>query len=159
MFESYFQASILRASSLQRHYALQDPLILEISHHINILQTKVAAYVGRQAVVDSFCSSVKMSRGGQVFVVHGVSGCGKTSFLAKVASSLYCDQSLLVVRFLGTSPQSSNMRAVLESVCQQIQHLYGSDLKIPSTYKVFFPSHLLFAHFRNLSVHFPLFLL
>ncbi len=59
-------------------------------------------------------------------IIHGKSGYGKTSLVSKIAvlaqsKLLSLNKSpLLVVRFCGTSAQSSTSRALMESICQHI---------------------------------------
>lgn len=61
-------------------------------------------------------------------VLYGEGGCGKTSLLAKSAS--LCiewfkgDRPLTIVRFLGTTPDSSALTPTLISICQQVRGRY-----------------------------------
>ncbi|XP_060069536.1 uncharacterized protein LOC132549607 [Ylistrum balloti] len=59
-------------------------------------------------------------------VVYGHSGSGKTSVMAKVAelSKTWFPNSVQIVRFLGTSANSSSIRDVLLGICFQIWMLY-----------------------------------
>lgn len=66
----------------------------------------------------------------QPLVLWGEGGCGKSSMLAKIASdstswfsSKHCTP-IRLVRFLGTTPDSSSIGPLLRSVCQQISLLY-----------------------------------
>ena len=64
----------------------------------------------------------------QVLVVHGESGVGKTSFMAKVASSVHQwvsglasgIKTALVPRFVGVTPNCSSIQQLLYSVCHQV---------------------------------------
>ena len=74
----------------------------------------------------------------QPLVLWGEGGCGKSSMLAKIAaesttwfSSRPCTP-IRLVRFLGTTPDSSSIGPLLRSVCQQISLLYQvTDTNIP----------------------------
>lgn len=58
-------------------------------------------------------------------VLYGEGGCGKTSLLAKSAS--LCTEwfkgarPLTIIRFLGTTPDSSALTPTLISICQQVK--------------------------------------
>ena len=62
-------------------------------------------------------------------VIHGQSGCGKTSVVSMAAKEVWnCfSQSNIVIRYIGTTPNSSQVRLLLYSVCQQICFIYGRD--------------------------------
>lgn len=57
-------------------------------------------------------------------VLYGEGGCGKTSLLAKSASLsiewFKGSKPLNIVRFLGTTPDSSALTPTLISICQQV---------------------------------------
>lgn len=58
-------------------------------------------------------------------VLYGEGGCGKTSLLAKSAgltsSSWLMDKKpISIIRFLGTTPDSSALTPTLISICQQV---------------------------------------
>lgn len=60
-------------------------------------------------------------------IIHGESGSGKTALMAQTAksSSSWIPKSVLIVRYLGTSPMSSSIREVLFSICRQIWNIYN----------------------------------
>ncbi|CAF4731675.1 unnamed protein product [Rotaria sp. Silwood1] len=66
----------------------------------------------------------------QPLVLWGEGGCGKSSMLAKIVSeskSWFASKNcslIRLVRFLGTTPDSSSIGPLLRSVCQQISILY-----------------------------------
>lgn len=58
-------------------------------------------------------------------VLYGEGGCGKTSLLAKSVelsnNTWFKEQKpISIVRFLGTTPDSSTLIPILISVCQQV---------------------------------------
>jgi len=64
-------------------------------------------------------------------ILFGEGGCGKTSLLAKAAGLSYstwfnktATKPLCVIRFLGTTPDSSTLTPALISICQQISYNY-----------------------------------
>lgn len=61
-------------------------------------------------------------------VIYGVSGSGKTALMCKAFELLRQSAStdghhVLVLRLLGTSPQSSEIHDVLKSICYQVGSL------------------------------------
>lgn len=109
----------------------EDSLVEEILQHALFCQKKGLACQGR----DEFLQSVKKSlldyRNQRVVILHGESGCGKTSVMAKIAVEIKKwleDESVIVVlRFIGTSPASSSVRLLLRSVCQQLYKVSEND--------------------------------
>ena len=62
-------------------------------------------------------------------VLYGEGGCGKTSLLAKSAglsssSWLVGIKPINIIRFLGTTPDSSALTPTLISVCQQVTKIF-----------------------------------
>ena len=61
------------------------------------------------------------------FVLYGAGGSGKTAMLSKIASKslqewLQPSKPLLIVRYLGTTPDSSSLGPLLFSICQQLSY-------------------------------------
>ncbi len=67
-------------------------------------------------------------------VLHGEGGCGKTSLLAKAASMstewLPNGKPVLILRFSGTTPDSSALTPLLTSLCQQVKRASQQSSKI-----------------------------
>lgn len=61
-------------------------------------------------------------------ILYGEGGCGKTSLLAKSASMSTSKgwfegaRPISIVRFLGTTPDSSALTPTLISICQQVSN-------------------------------------
>lgn len=99
----------------------------EIVKHSEICQLRAEAFTSREYLIDAIKQSVRQSNG-QVVVVHGESGSGKTSVLAVCAAhtrELFGDNTVVISRFCGTSPDSSSGRSLLLSLCQQLGLVYG----------------------------------
>lgn len=62
----------------------------------------------------------------KLLVLYGEGGCGKTSLLAKTASMCTAQEwfkgsrPIIIIRFLGTTPDSSALTPTLISICQQV---------------------------------------
>jgi hypothetical protein len=71
-------------------------------------------------------------------VIFGRSGAGKTFIISKVMEqSLSRSQAggVTVIRFLGTTPLSSNVHALLTSICEQLRRAYRKTDTVPSDFK------------------------
>ena len=97
-------------------------------------------------------------------IIHGPPGSGKTALMARIAqlSKRWVPGSVCIVRFMGTTALSSNIRDVLVSVSAQLLQLYslspptGLDLSVDFHYLVLYFNALLW---RIDSRSTPLFLL
>ncbi|KXJ05304.1 NACHT domain- and WD repeat-containing protein 1, partial [Exaiptasia diaphana] len=105
----------------------QHPLYKEVLHHAWFCRDKCSAFRGRQAIlnrVKTFLSSDALLK---PLVVYGASGSGKTSIMAVIVSNAkewLGKTSVCVFRFLGTSPDTSNIVVSLTSIIRQIHEVY-----------------------------------
>ena len=109
----------------------EDSLVKEILQHALFCQKKGLTCQGRDEYLQSVKQSLLDYQNQRVVILHGESGCGKTSVMAKIAVEIrkwFEDESVIVVlRFIGTSPESSSVRLLLRSVCQQLQKVTEND--------------------------------
>ncbi len=93
-------------------------------------------------------------------VVHGTSGCGKTALLARAAqihkSNARDQRSQVILRFIGVTPRSSNIRLLLGSLCQELRLRYPCQDKLPIEAKAL--SEELQVHLRSATQEQPLIL-
>jgi hypothetical protein len=72
---------------------------------------------------------------GHAFVIHGASGSGKTYLMAEAADreahALSSPGDAVIVRFLGTSPASSNLTDLLGSLCRQLHAIQADAAALP----------------------------
>lgn len=110
----------------------EDSLIEEILQHALFCQRKGLACQGREEFLQSVKKSLLDVRNKRAVILHGESGCGKTSVMAKIAVEvrkwLEDDSVIVVLRFIGTSPESSNIRLLLRSICQQFYKITENDI-------------------------------
>ena len=74
--------------------------------------------------------------GTRPLVLHGASGCGKSAIISQASerAGKAHPSAIIVRRFIGASPDSSNGLALLRSVCEQIGAAYGATGEIPSEF-------------------------
>ena len=90
------------------------------------------AFVGRQDQLQRILDYVN-GDSSQPFVIHAASGCGKTSLLARAVDDIPAAKQP-IVRFIGVTPRSSDLRSLLRSLCQELRQRFetGSDLSVPA---------------------------
>lgn len=66
--------------------------------------------------IDSIMASIEEKENHQPIVIFGQSGCGKTALMGKLieVSNNRMPQSIIIYRFLGTSPESSSIHNLLK---------------------------------------------
>jgi WD40 repeat protein len=92
-------------------------------------------------------------------MVYGASGCGKTALLARAAeeiqeSEVSGQKPEVILRFIGVTPRSSDIRSLLGSLCQELRLRHPREL--PTETKAL--SEELQEHFRSATPEQPLFL-
>jgi WD40 repeat protein len=79
-------------------------------------------FVGRDAELKAIADYLRDENDRNPLVVHGPSGTGKTALLARAAQIAAEEYRRRVfLRFLGTTPQSSNLNALLTSLCRELR--------------------------------------
>ena len=110
---------------------LGDRQFEEITRHSLICRRKCVDFHGREETLEKIKNHVTSSAQTPL-VIYGASGCGTTSLVAmaaQMARSWLGDEAVVVLRFLGTTPDSSSMHLVLRSVCFQLSKVFGVDSK------------------------------
>ncbi len=125
-----------------------DPLDKEISAHDDFRKDRARIFIGRTDILKAISDYID-SINPHPLVVWGVSGSGKSALMAKAVQQARDSGNEVLCRFIGATPESSNGRSLLESLCKQISHRYGADeTTIPSEYNDLvqgFPERLVLA--------------
>ena len=127
-FREKLTENILQGIKERKSADIENSLYHEIVQHIRICQEKYEVFHGRSVELGAIKEYLNTESNQLPFVVFGQSGSGKTSLVAMAAKQWKEDTgSAVVIRFLGTTQQSSNIRTVLVSLCQQICEIYEGD--------------------------------
>lgn len=104
----------------------QGQIVTEILQHLHACNNSVKVFYGREENLERI-ENYMLNYSEKPLVLYGEGGCGKTSLLAKSASLALTDwfsdsKPINIIRFLGTTPDSSALTPTLISICQQISY-------------------------------------
>ena len=128
-FESLLKELISEAIRMRNETDVSDSLYEETVQHLSFCQSKCGTFYGRGDILEQ-CRDYLLSKRMHPLVIYGESGCGKTSVVSMVAEQSrqwLGEQSNLIIRYIGTTPDTSLVRLLLRSVCQQICILYDEE--------------------------------
>ena len=112
---------------------VRDHLVDEVFQHAAFCQKKCETFHGREEFMKDVREALLRNNKKRLVVLHGESGCGKTSLMAKLATQVktWVDGGTanVVLRFVGTSPDASHVRSLLRSVCMQLYRAVDEDIK------------------------------
>ena len=113
-----------------------DELEKEIDAHTAFGVDRARFFIGRVKILNDIEEYAK-SPNNQPLVIYGESGSGKSALMAEVVEELqseYMDFGY-ITRFIGATPASSDIRSLIENICQQVSRNYGGNEEdIPSDY-------------------------
>jgi len=101
-------------------------LSVEVLHHASMAVAKSRIFCGREDTLEDIHDYIQSSSESRSpLVLHGLSGQGKTAVMAVAARHLIGwmsadTQPISVLRFLGTTPSSSDILSVLRSIITQL---------------------------------------
>jgi WD40 repeat protein len=112
-----------------------DSLEAEITAHETFGKDRARVFIGRADILNSIEKYI-VGSDPHPLAIWGASGSGKSALMAKAIEQAQKKGQDVLYRFIGATPESSNGRALLESLCKQISRRYGADEStIPSEYK------------------------
>ncbi|GFR74146.1 NACHT and WD repeat domain-containing protein 1 [Elysia marginata] len=134
------KASVINQRSFYSLYS-------EVLHHAHFCQTKCRSFCGQDGTLDKIRDYILDPSNRKPLVVYAESGAGKTSVMAKAMSKLQewlgeggggkgdgSGSYVGIIRFLGTSPHSSDAYKVLFGLVGQLADITGTILQ-PQSYK------------------------
>jgi WD40 repeat protein len=103
-------------------------LDLEIEAHDEFARDRARPFTGRESVLSAIANYIR-DDDRRPLVLHGASGSGKSAVIAKASAQLAetLPDAVVVRRFIGVTPESSDGLTLLRSICQQI----GGEGEIP----------------------------
>ena len=106
----------------------QGKIVTEILQHLQACLTSVKVFYGRTNELDKLKKYIT-ENSNVPFVLYGAGGSGKTAMLSMAASKslqewLNPAKPLLIVRYLGTTPDSSSLVPLVTSICQQLSYTF-----------------------------------
>eukprot|EP00026_Physarum_polycephalum_P000281 Phypoly_transcript_00281.p1 GENE.Phypoly_transcript_00281~~Phypoly_transcript_00281.p1 ORF type:complete len:1777 (-),score=249.49 Phypoly_transcript_00281:112-5442(-) len=127
-------ADILESFSNSFNQLAMDPIVSEIRSHLQFQTSKHVNFVPRphlekqvkEYITDE--SSIEGIKNHQFpLVITGPSGVGKSTFMARCATLTKKSNpgSVVISRYIGTTPGSTQLASLLRSICLQIFLLYG----------------------------------
>jgi NACHT domain- and WD repeat-containing protein len=114
-----------------------EPLEKEITDHEAFGENRARLFVGRASILQIIGNYVRSADRHPLAVV-GESGSGKSALMARAIaeSTSQMPGCVIVSRFIGATPASSDVRALLEGLCRQISRRYGADeTLVPTAYE------------------------
>ncbi|KAL3864383.1 hypothetical protein ACJMK2_006070 [Sinanodonta woodiana] len=114
----------------------EDPLMDEVYRHIHFCQTKLYSFHGQEESIKTIVQYID-SAATLPLVIYGQSGCGKTSIMAMGAKVIYDHlkgKAAVVLRFLGTAPETTSVKTLLKSVTMQLKKIYAVPSLVPEVF-------------------------
>jgi NACHT domain- and WD repeat-containing protein len=113
-----------------------DPVDQEAFTHQTFGQERARVFIGRRDLLRRIQNYLD-DQDPHPLVVHGVSGSGKSALLSKAVADHESRVSNheVIVRYIGATPASSDIRSMLEGLCKEITLRYGGDAStVPMEY-------------------------
>ena len=106
-------------------------LALETQAHDDFAMERALVF-GRDNVLATIAEYVRAG-GERTFVLHGVSGSGKSAVMAQASERAQgaLASTVTIRRFIGATPESSSGLTLLRSLSQQIGEMYGFTAELP----------------------------
>lgn len=129
----------------------QDALQRERSQHTSFACERTRIFVGRRDLLE-LMQSHTMSSSRASFALIGASGTGKSAVMAKAALEFLSGNpdTVVIYRFAGVTPQSSDIASLLRSLCKELARAYSRDEStVPHNYEdlvLDFRNRLAYAH-------------
>ncbi|XP_025922865.1 NACHT domain- and WD repeat-containing protein 1 isoform X2 [Apteryx rowi] len=110
-------------------------LLEELSHHAALCLENCRFFCGRQNLLDNIFHRIRQNndKTHTALILYGPPGCGKTAVMCKLSEQVQAvlgQDTVVVIRLLGTSQLSSAIHSLLRDICLQV--CLAFDLPPPS---------------------------
>ena len=130
-FINHFYKNVLRLvdrAMKKEDTSEQGRIVSELMQHLHSCKNNCDVFFGRTEELELMKSYVT-GDSNKPFVMFGAGGSGKSSMLSMTAYKALIEwlspaQPLLLVRFCGTTPNSTSLGPLLKSICQQISYTF-----------------------------------
>ncbi|XP_059619516.1 NACHT and WD repeat domain-containing protein 2 [Phlebotomus argentipes] len=130
-FISHFYKNIIKLvdrAMRKEDSSAQGQIVTEILQHLHACNNADKVFYGREDEL-AHIKGYMLGDSEKPLVLYGEGGCGKTSLLARSAALFMKEwfkdaKPISIIRFLGTTPDSSALTPTLISICQQISYNY-----------------------------------
>jgi tetratricopeptide (TPR) repeat protein len=105
-----------------------DPLEEEIGIHEKVASEHRRFFTGRVKILDAL-SRYTGSDNASPLAIYGEGGMGKTALVSKAIEQAKEEhgEASIIYRFIGQTPESSDIAKLLESICAQVRRDYGKE--------------------------------
>lgn len=122
-------------------YEELEPLDQEIQAHKIFGKERSKHFIGRKETREKIKQYIKKTNK-KPLILYGKSGSGKSALMAKAIEDLFPNyyeeknsHHKIITRFIGATPETSDLRSLLESLSRQITKIYNKDKSnIPTEY-------------------------
>ncbi|KAL3870806.1 hypothetical protein ACJMK2_038846 [Sinanodonta woodiana] len=114
-----------------------DTVLEEVHRHIQFCKKKCKTFYGRDDCLRKMEKYIT-GQSQKAMVVYGVSGCGKTSLMAKgahLARDWTSEKAAVILRFIGTSQRSTTIKSLLQDLTHQIKRIYRTEVTVSQNFK------------------------
>lgn len=123
-FEEFIYEKLKKAIDKQYEESLEiTPLKKERLEQEKFQQDKLRGFQGRKTILNKIATYISKNGHNQPLVIHGPSGMGKSSLMAKSIkeTDMNLDKQTIIYRFVGATQNSTTIKELLMSVCDQLQ--------------------------------------
>lgn len=103
-----------------------DPLEWNAEQHQMFAVERARNFVGRQTELGEIAAYLDADST-MPLVVHGPGGVGKSALLAKAVAAIDAGGAVIIQRFIGATPESTQLRALLTGLCRELGRRYNAD--------------------------------
>lgn len=122
-FEEFIYEKLIKAIETQKNKSNEISHIqIEIIEQEKFKNDKQKGFIGRKNTLDKIENYVLNDKTNEPLVIYGISGMGKSSLIAKAIDNVskLIDKESLIYRFVGATQNSTIIRSLLISICDEL---------------------------------------